>query len=302
MHDAYDSLDHAWREILRALLSRKPSSARVLRDGEIARELLSHSFTIDMQAGGGQSWLTNERRRLNPGYACAEVLWLALGCTDTHLIARFAPSFEARYCDGKPYARWAYGPRIMGALPAAIARLGQHSNSSRACVQCFDTRLDLVEATENVLCPCTLNWQFFVRDDKLHMIETARASDAWVGLPNDVFVSTCFMRVVAWELGLELGGYHRHAGTLHLYERHLARAIEALGAPDRPSLRPCPWKPTRDTLLDLRTAALSWDRYTLSKPGGDEENMVRDLVKTCRWHAGGTVAPIGPPAWRVLCT
>ena len=73
--------------------------------------------------------------------------------------------------------------------------------------------------------PCTQYVQFFVRNNKLHLGVNMRSNDLVYGLCNDVFTFSLFQQLMLNELnqvglGLELGSYFHHAGSLHVYERH----------------------------------------------------------------------------------
>jgi thymidylate synthase len=65
--------------------------------------------------------------------------------------------------------------------------------------------------------PCTLGYRFYVRDTRLHMHTTMRSQDTWLGLPYDLFATTTVMELMAGWLDVDLGGYHHHVDSLHLY-------------------------------------------------------------------------------------
>jgi thymidylate synthase len=60
--------------------------------------------------------------------------------------------------------------------------------------------------------------QFFLRQGKLHEIVTMRSSDAWWGLPYDLFTFAQIGNCLAGELGVEPGGLVMQLGSCHLYE------------------------------------------------------------------------------------
>jgi thymidylate synthase len=72
--------------------------------------------------------------------------------------------------------------------------------------------------------PCTLNYRFFLRNDRLHMHTTMRSQDLWLGFPYDIFAATVLQELLAGWLGVELGDYHHNVDSLHLYEKHTASA------------------------------------------------------------------------------
>lgn len=68
--------------------------------------------------------------------------------------------------------------------------------------------------------------QFHLRNGVLHMSVTMRSNDAYLGLPHDVFCFTMIQEMMARRLGVELGEYYQHVGSMHVYEDKLASMIE----------------------------------------------------------------------------
>ena len=113
----------------------------------------------------------------------------------------------------------------------------------------WDASLDLKHAktlTRQDL-PCTIGWQFLLRDGVLHMVCNMRSNDFWLGFPNDVFVNTLVQRYVANELCAAPGSYTHNAGSMHLYDRNLAAADLATEIAEQ---HLCDW----DSFGDVRAA------------------------------------------------
>ncbi|MGH3925768.1 MAG: thymidylate synthase, partial [Pseudonocardiaceae bacterium] len=68
----------------------------------------------------------------------------------------------------------------------------------------------------------------FAREDRLHMVCYMRANDANRGLVADVFSFTLIQEFAAVLLGLELGTYTHHVGSMHIGDRDLARVARVL--------------------------------------------------------------------------
>jgi hypothetical protein len=75
--------------------------------------------------------------------------------------------------------------------------------------------------------PCTLNLQFFIRGEHLYCIATMRSNDAWMGMPYDIYCFTSLQCLLAEHLGLKVGFYQHNVGSMHLYEKHYQKALEA---------------------------------------------------------------------------
>jgi hypothetical protein len=142
--------------------------------------------------------------------------------------------------------------------------------------------------------PCTLDWQFLVRDNRLHMGVAMRSNDAWLGFPYDVFAFTCFQRVVAAHLGVDVGLYHHHViGSMHLYARDEEGARHAIKMRELPHFEHSHSWHLDDTLSSMANA-VECERQLRETGASDFSKlstlgfMARDLVAAC---ATKTVRP-----------
>ncbi len=263
------------------------SVAQVLRTGEAAaprglptREVL-----------GAHLVLSAPRRRLvdvppvrvlNPAFAVAEAVWILAG-SDSDWIFQFNGRL-AQFADGG-VLRGAYGPRLrrwagrVDQLDQVRRLLAAEPSSRRAVVQLFDPALDFAGHRD---VPCTVGYRFSVRTGRLHMHTTMRSQDLWLGLPYDVFAATMLQELLAGWLGVELGSYHHHVDSLHLYRQDLdaaRRLIEVDAAPGR-ELAPLAvaWRDVDRRLAQMIAGQL------LAEPGWDELSAV--LASYLDWKAG----------------
>src|SRR5690606_15442205 len=110
----------------------------------------------------------------------------------------------------------------------------------------------------------------------------------WIGMPYDLFFYTVLHELVAGWLGAELGDFHHHVGSLHIYENHLDQA-EELTAVTASAVMPdltTPWRGF-DDLLDQVEA-----RDVTGHPGWD--TMAETLRSYRLWKDGAR-----EQAWRV---
>ena len=77
--------------------------------------------------------------------------------------------------------------------------------------------------------PCTVMFQFMIRDEQLHMSTYMRSNDVWWGLAYDLFQFTSLQVMMSEVLRIPAGEYHHHVGSLHVYERdlELVKQLEA---------------------------------------------------------------------------
>lgn len=242
--------------------------------GESAGELFCRAVELVMRSGspvsprGHKTWevldvhllLGRPRARLvhlpparvlNPAFAAAEAVWILSG-TDAPWIHAYNRQLR-RYADDG-VLRGAYGPRLrhwrgrVDQLAVVVDLLKHDPDSRRAVIQLYDPALD---ARDHRDVPCTLGYRFHIRQGRLHMSTTMRSQDAWIGLPYDVFFATVLHELVAGWLGVEMGDYHHHVDSLHLYDqdrRHAGETLPAPAATDMPPLA-VPWTGF-DDLLD----------------------------------------------------
>lgn len=209
---------------LEALLNRgyeMPS-----RDGP-TRELVGLHTTFPPQL----AWLHDRRRALSPHYAAAEILWYLSSTDRGEMIKTYASQYGRMLQeDGASYG--AYGKRLtdpFDQISGAIRALKESPDSRRVAVVLWrptDLEAGMDATVKDV--PCTLVWQFLLRDKMLCMLVYMRSNDAWLGLPYDAFWNCLICRVVAAELGVEAANYHHIVGSYHLYDKHAKAAEQCL--------------------------------------------------------------------------
>jgi len=167
-------------------------------------------------------------------YVMAEILWYISGNNETAWISTYSKFWEAISDDGKT-ANSAYGARIFkqheyhDAWTSADTliswnqwqyvkdELTRDRDSRRGVIHIRQPQ-DSMLAVKDM--PCTLNLQFFIRDEKLHLIVQMRSNDLILGTALDVPAFTFMQEMMAMELGLELGFYYHTSNSMHVYDRH----------------------------------------------------------------------------------
>lgn len=176
-------------------------------------------------------------RKVDPFYACAELIWYLTMQDNTKFLQMFAPSYK-NYTEDGVHAFGAYGHRwanslsycmlrpasnrsIDNQLETAIAVLRKYPDSRQAIISMWDSG-DLIHASllDKKDLPCTLSLQFIIRNNKLNLIVTMRSNDAWMGLPYDSFCFMTLQRIVADCLNVEVGKYVHNVGSFHVYDKH----------------------------------------------------------------------------------
>ncbi|MEO3816474.1 thymidylate synthase [Plantactinospora sp. B24E8] len=267
----------------------------VLLNGHVARP---RTLTTT-EVVGAHLCLTNPRRRLvdvpparviNPAFAVAEALWILSGSDDPWIfdynenLRRYADDGVLRGAYGPRLRRW--GGRIdefdavIDQLDAVRRQLHADRDSRRAVIQLYDPSRDH-RGFRDV--PCTLGYRFFIRQGRLVMHTSMRSQDLWLGFPYDIFTTTLIQELMAGWLGVELGEYHHHVDSLHLYAENAEAAAASLnGTPGSAELDPVEvsWSDF-DTLLQRVLSGLAQPA-----DGATWHAFGRTLASYRAWKAG----------------
>lgn len=153
-------------------------------------------------------------RGLNVAIGACEALQLIGGVSTPELLCGVAPQFRDYMDAGHFYG--AYGPRVAGQLRRVYTQLVVDRDTRQAIATVWREG-DAWAITRDL--PCTLSFQFLVRDDALELHTAMRSNDVWLGWPYDAFQFTRLQQAMADALSLGVGPYVHRAGSLHLYER-----------------------------------------------------------------------------------
>lgn len=278
-------------EIWLAHLQRlRQAGAPVGPRGQMTHELLNYEMNIDST----QNLLDIPGRRLNYRFAVAEWIWMMFGRSDVESLAQFN-SIMRNFSDDGVWLTGAYGPHICAQRNRVMHKLQEDPNTRQAVIEI--PRPNGPTKDE----PCTLSLQFLLRPylarvPALHMIVTMRSSDAWLGIPYDVFTFTQIQNCFAGALGVPRGWMSLRAGSAHLYERDFPLADQVLHCTDDAGIEttlaspalpgfPPAWLEqvmlTGDAcLLDEHSDTNPWRPYArvlLSKTSDEAREILRNL-------------------------
>lgn len=163
----------------------------------------------------------------------AETVWVLAGRNDLAFLRAYLPRADDFSDDGVTW-RAGYGPRLrawhgVDQIDRTRATLLHDSSSRQAVMSLFDPATDFLPSRD---IPCT-NWlHFLLRDGRLDLHVAMRSNDIWWGLSGiNAFEWSVLLEMMAHWLDAEVGQLHYFASSLHLYERHFARAQQVLRSP-----------------------------------------------------------------------
>jgi thymidylate synthase len=192
----------------------------VLVRGEVNREVLGVDIAI---ADPADRIPQVSGRRLITPFCLAEFLWYCGQRTDLASLKPYAPNISNYYSGvnfttGSNYGGQIFGGRHGGSQWAKVVEL-LHADpgSKRAFIGLFaaDDVTTLLPANPDV--SCTIGFQAFVRQDRLHWVTSMRANDAYRGFVSDVFSFTMFHELLASTLNVPLGQYLHRPTSLHTF-------------------------------------------------------------------------------------
>jgi thymidylate synthase len=234
-----------WLNLLDALLQRGEA---VAPRGKLTKELLQQTIQVDMR----RPVLTILERKLSYRFMAAEAFWVLSGDDRVATIAPYNGRIANFSDDGVTFFG-AYGPKIVAQLPYVVAKLRADPMSRQAGLT---TWRESPPTTKDV--PCTVAMFFSLRDGKLNNHVFMRSSDAWLGVPYDVFNFSMVAHFVCALINqsrehdpYEPGSLFLTMASSHLYQENFESALSCLKAVAPAAQRPTPKLLWKDPILGV---------------------------------------------------
>lgn len=128
-----------------------------------------------------QPVMTHPFRNLSYKFMAAEAHWILSGDNRVETIAPYSSKISQFSDDGEVFFG-AYGPKIMGQIEYVIGKLLEDNGTRQAVINIWREN---PPPTKDV--PCTVAMSFNLRHGRLDQTVFMRSSDAWLGLPYDIF-------------------------------------------------------------------------------------------------------------------
>ena len=212
LQDAYEGMRYELR------MNGSEVVAKSSKGDSKAIELLNQSITIDDVC---QINIYNPKRKFNVRYALLEFMWYLSMDPKVGNIGK-AASIWKDIADNDGFVHSNYGGCLHRGWDRVVAELVRFPESRRAVIALNQPDTDY--GGKDV--PCTMFVQFFIRDEKLHMIWNMRSSDFAFGFCNDAAVGMLFMQMMKNELEVwnnhfvDLGSFTYNATSFHCYDHH----------------------------------------------------------------------------------
>ena len=249
MYISEETLDDLMNEVLRALLAL-PFDVAATRSQDLGAS--SEIIGVLLNITNPRARLSRTETRGKAFSALGEFLWYMSKSNSLDFIKYYIDKYDKETEDGKT-VYGGYGPRLfnfrenINQIENIIQLLKKRKTSRKAVIQLFDAN-DINENHREIPCTCTL--QFFIRNERLHMLTTMRSNDAYLGLPHDVFAFTMLQEIIARSLSVEVGEYKHSIGSLHLYKQHEKLAQQYLAEKFQSTIA-MPPMPLKDPWLSI---------------------------------------------------
>ena len=219
-----------------------PMSAGADFKGRTSKELLAYRSVWDME----QPVIVNPARKLGYRFMTAEAAWTLGGDNRLNTIKPYGRAIANFSDDGRTLSG-AYGPPFIEQAGWVAQTLLKDSASRQAVATIWRPRPAQSRDT-----PCTVALQWLIRPDGslhgsglplLHCVATMRSSDAWTGVPYDVFnfsMMSAYILIALKQLrghhkivpeDIRLGNLYLTAGSQHLYKQDWDDALPCLKEP-----------------------------------------------------------------------
>jgi thymidylate synthase len=175
-------------------------------------------------------------RGVNVKLAAVEALQLLSGNGDAELLKRASPQYSDVLINPDNLTYGSYGLRTRYQVEHVWRELYNHPESRRAILSIWREQ-DLTHDGDR---PCTLTLQYLIRNDQLESHVSMRSNDVWLGTPYDVFMFSQLQLSLAAQLGVGVGKYVHHIGSLHIYERNFDAASQLRTAESLAPIRDYP--------------------------------------------------------------
>ena len=170
----FNTLDFVWFTTVKKILLE---GIEVSPRDKLTKELPQHTVQVNMN----YPVLTFPGRKLSYKFMAAEAFWILSGDDTVEGIAPWNKHIAQFSDDGRRFYG-AYGPRIIEQLGHVIEKLTADRETRQAVITTWRPN---PEKSKDI--PCTVSFDFKIREDKLNLHVFMRSSDVWLGLPYDVF-------------------------------------------------------------------------------------------------------------------
>ena len=165
--------------------------------------------------------ITTPWRKFNTKYADREWNWYLSQNRSVKELKKFAPIWDKMHDPNDPEelvnSNYGWQWNRNNQLQHVINELKTNPTTRHAWITIYDGK---EKDTYKYDTPCTLNIGFYITDNKLNMSVIMRSNDLIYGFCNDQYNFSKLQKMVADELGIDVGTYYHYSANMHIYQMH----------------------------------------------------------------------------------
>lgn len=123
----------------------------------------------------------------------------------------------SKYIRADGTLRYTYSERVYNQIPKIVKLLKEKPSTRQAFISIWDPCLD-IEVLEIERVPCSIGFQFLIRDGKMDLIYYMRSLEVSKCLGNDIYTSTRFLEEMAKMVCVDVGTVTFSVGSLHVFK------------------------------------------------------------------------------------
>jgi len=185
-----EDFNKVWPEMLRDILC---NGNEVAPRGRVTSEVLHKTICVDTRL----PVLLHKERKLSYQFMAAEAYWILSGDNSVEGIEPWNKHI-AQFSDNGETFFGAYGPKIYDQIKYVCEKLMEDPNTRQAGLTIWREN---PPETKDV--PCTVAIFFSIRNSRLNAHVFMRSSDAWLGVPYDVFNFSMLTHLVCGHLNVK---------------------------------------------------------------------------------------------------
>jgi len=113
--------------------------------------------------------------------------------------------------------QYTYNERIRGQLPLLLRELTSRRNTRQGIITIYDYHQDIMNWGSKGRVPCSMYYQFFIRNNKLQMIYVMRSCDFLKHFAGDVALAIKMLFYISEKINVEVGTFTHFIGSLHAF-------------------------------------------------------------------------------------
>jgi thymidylate synthase len=116
---------------------------------------------------------------------------------------------------------YTYAERFRWQMPYVLNELRLRPNSRQAMMTMYDANKDIMNWGGKDRVPCSVSYQFLIRDGKLNIVYNQRSCDFLKFFAYDVYFTISLQQYIANQLKLVPGNFVHFIGSLHAFRNEV---------------------------------------------------------------------------------